>query len=280
MYKDEIIRIGGKMKFVIGLLIVFVVLMLLFGPVYTVDAGERAVLITWGAAGTDSIGPGLHFKMPFVQSVAKFTVQTQKYSADASAASKDLQTVHTSIAVIYHLNPSSVPKIYTDLGYEYGDRIIQPTTQEVVKASTAKFSADQLITNRSVVADQIENMLKDRLAPYGIVVESTAITNFNFSQSFEDAIEAKVTAVQQKQKAEMDLQRIRVEAEQKVTTAKAEAEALRSQREVVTSELIELRRIEVQKAAVDKWDGHMPQVTGGATPLLNLNSMAPQAAAA
>jgi regulator of protease activity HflC (stomatin/prohibitin superfamily) len=210
--------------------------------------------------------------MPFVQSVAKFSVQTQKYSADATAASKDLQTVHTGIAVIYHLNPSSVPKIFTDLGYDYGDRVIQPTVQEVVKASTAKFSADRLITNRSIVADQIQEMLKTRLINYGIIVESTAITNFNFSASFNDAIEAKVTAEQQKQKAEMDLQRIRVEAEQKITTARAEAEALRSQREVVTPELVELRKIEVQKAAVEKWNGVLPTYAGGnAMPLIGVS---------
>jgi prohibitin 2 len=271
---DDInISLVGKIKIAIVLLILFGLLMLFFGPVYTVDAGERAVLLTWGSVSSEAIGPGLHFKMPFIQSIAKFSVQTQKYSADATAASKDLQTVHTSIAVIYHLEPSKVPEIYTELGNDYGDRVIQPTVQEVVKASTAKFGADQLITNRSAVADQIQDMLKTKLANYGIYVESTAITNFNFSQSFNEAIEAKVTAVQQKQKAEMDLQRIRVEAEQKVTTAKAEAEALRVQREVVSPELIELRKIEVQRAAIEKWDGKMPVYAGGnAMPLIGISS--------
>ncbi len=272
MYEE--ISLGGKIKIGIGIMIILGAIFMLFGPVYTVDAGERAVLLTWGKVSSESIDPGLHFKTPFVQSVVKFSVQTQKYEADASAASRDLQTVHTKIAVIYHLKPESIPMIYSDLGYEYGDRVIQPTVQEVVKAATAKFSADQLITNRSIVAELIQDTLKERLARYGIAVESTAITNFDFSQSFSDAIEAKVTAVQQKQKAEMDLQRIRIEADQKIATATAEAEALRVQREVVSPELVELRKIEVQRAAVDKWDGKMPVYAGGALPLVNIGATA------
>lgn len=264
-------------KIKVGLIgiVLFFVIMAMFGPVYTVDAGERAVLLTWGEISSGAIDPGLHFKIPFAQSVAVFNVQTQKYEASASAASKDLQVVDSNIAVIYHLQPDSVPTIYADLGYGYGDKIIQPQVQEVLKAVTAKFSADQLITNRSAVASQVQSMLKDRLMSYGIFVESTAITNFNFSRSFNDAIEAKVTAQQQKQKAEMDLQRIQVEAEQKVVSAKAEAEALRVQREAITSELLELRQIEVQRQAVDKWDGKLPTYVGGeSVPLIGIGKAA------
>jgi len=233
-----------------------------FGPVYTVDEGERAVLLTWGKAGDESIGPGLHFKWPFIQSAIKFDVRTQKYEAGVSAASKDLQMVQSNIAIIYHLDTEMVPEIYGTLGQNYGDKVIQPQLQEVLKATTAKFSADQLITNRSVVANNVQDMLRERLIPYGIYVESTAITNFDFSESFNNAIEAKVTAQQRKQKAEIDLQRIRIETEQAVTKAKGEAEALKVQREAVTSELIELRKIEVQRTAVEKWDGKLPTYTG------------------
>lgn len=251
-----------KVKLGIAGIVVLAVIMLLFGPVYTVDAGERAVLLTWGEVSSGAIEPGLHFKIPFAQSVAKFDVQTQKYEAQASAASRDLQMVDSNMAVIYHLQPDSVPAIYSDLGYSYGDKVIQPQVQEVLKAVTAKFSADQLITNRSAVASQVQTMLRDRLLPYGIFVESIAITNFNFSKSFNDAIEAKVTAQQQKQKAEMDLQRIEVEAKQKVVSAQAEADALKLQREAITPELLELRKVEVQKQAVEKWDGNLPTYTG------------------
>lgn len=112
----------------------------------------------------------------------------------------------------------------------------------------------------------MQSRLYDRLLPYGIIVESTAITNFNFSADFEQAIEAKVTANQQMLKAETDLKRIKIEAEQKVTTAKAEAEALAAQKQQVTPELLQLR-------AIEKWDGHMPQVAGGAMPFIDVSCL-------
>jgi len=251
-----------KLKLGIFGVVIFAVIMAFFGPVYTVDEGERAVLLTFGKAGDESINPGLHFKWPFIQSAVKFDIRTQKYEADASAASKDLQMVKSNIAVIYHLKAEMVPEIYGTLGRSYGDKVIQPQLQEVLKAVTAKYSADQLITNRSQVAISVQDLLKARLLPYGIIVESTAITNFDFSDSFNNAIEAKVTAQQQKQKAEMDLQRIQIETEQAVTKAKGEAEALKVQREAVTSELLELRKVEVQRLAVEKWDGKLPTYTG------------------
>lgn len=257
-----LISTKGKIQLLAFGLIAFLLIGMFFGPVYTVDEGERAVLLTWGKAGDESIGPGLHFKWPFIQSAVKFDVRTQKYEAAASAASKDLQMVQSNIAVIYHLDTEMIPEIYGTLGQNYGDKIIQPQLQEVLKAITAKFSADQLVTNRSNVANNVQDMLRERLLPYGIYVESTAITNFEFSESFNNAIEAKVTAQQQKQKAEMDLQRIKIETEQAVVKAKGEAEALKVQREAVTPELIELRKIEVQRMAIEKWDGKLPTYTG------------------
>jgi regulator of protease activity HflC (stomatin/prohibitin superfamily) len=145
--------------------------------------------------------------------------------------------------------------------------------QEVLKASAARFSAEQLITNRSTVASTIQDLLSQRLLPYGIIVESTAITDFKFSESFTQAIEAKVTASQQMLKAETDLKRIQVEAQQKVAQAKAEADALNLQKQAITPELIELRKVEMQTKAVEKWDGKLPMYTGGAMPFLDVTSI-------
>lgn len=232
------------------------------GTFYTIDSGERGVLLTWGDASMSSIGPGLHVKIPGMQTVDRYEVRTLKYESKATAASKDLQTVSTTVAVNYHLNPSMVPKVHVELGHNYDDRVIQPAVQEVVKASTAKYSAEQLVTDRSSVKDLIQKSLYDRLFTYGIIVESIAITDFSFSQAFKDAVEAKVTASQQKQKADMDLKRVEVEAQMQIEKAKAEAEALKLQKAAVTPELLELRKIEMQSKAIDKWDGKMPQFTG------------------
>jgi prohibitin 2 len=113
-------------------------------------------------------------------------------------------------------------------------------------------------------------LLRERLSKNGVIVDEFSIVNFAFSREFSNAIEAKTTAEQLKLKAERDLDRIRIEGEQKITQAKAEAEALRLQKENVTENLIELRKIEMQQKAIDKWDGRLPQVTGGAMPFIDV----------
>jgi prohibitin 2 len=277
-YEEEQARKAKKSilngALLIGLLILgLLVLIALFGAFFIVDAGERAVLLTFGNPSIESYGSGIHMKVPIVQSVVKFEVRTQKYEAEASAASMDLQTVTSKIAINYHLIPEDVPRLYRELGKDYQSRVIQPLEQETVKAITAKFTAEELITKREIVREEIRDSLKENLAPRGIIVEEVSIVNFDFSRVFNEAIEAKVTAEQLKLKADRDLQRIQVEAEQKIASARAEAESLRLQKQEITPDLVRLRQIEVSKIAVDKWDGKMPIVVGGATPFIDISSI-------
>jgi len=278
MYKDnnqkkkliDIKKISKpKVKFwVIGGILAILLLM----SFYTIGAGERGVLLTFGKPSMDAVGEGLHVKFPFAQKIKKMDVKTQKYETDASAASKDLQVVSTKIAVNYHLLPETVPDLYKDIGIGYSDRIIQPSVQEVVKASTAQFTAEELITRRPEVKEKIKDLLLERLKIRGIVIEDISITNFDFSETFNSAIESKVTAEQLKLKAERDLERIKIEKEQIITQAQAEAESLRLQKQEITPDLIKLRQIEVQRLAIEKWDGILPQVTGGAMPFIDIRS--------
>lgn len=251
------------LKLAVVLVIALLILGTVFGSLYIVDSGERGVLLTWGKVEPKAVEPGLHFKTPWMQSVQIFDVKTQKYQTDAIAASRDLQTVSTTIAVNYNLDPNAVPIIYSEIGLSFADRIIQPAVQEVVKASTAKFSAEELITNRAAAKDMIQQMLTERLAKSHIHVVDTAIINFEFSPAFKDAIEAKVTAEQQKLKAERDYQRTLIEANMTYVKADAEARALERQKSALTPELVELRRIDAQRAAIDKWDGRLPTATAG-----------------
>lgn len=255
---------------------ILAILLLFFNVFYTIGAGQRGILLTFGKPSIDAKGEGLGLKLPFVQKIIKMDVKTQKYEADASAASKDLQIVTSKIATNYHLTPESVPTLYREIGVDYQVRIIQPLEQEIVKSITAKFTAEELITKREDVRLEIKQALHDRLIQRGIVVEEVSITNFDFSESFNQAIEAKVTAEQLKLKADRDLERIVVEAEQKVTQAQAEAEALRLQKQEITPDLIKLRQIEVQRLAIEKWNGIMPQVTGGAMPFIEVSQLQSQ----
>ena len=143
----------------------------------------------------------------------------------------------------------------------------------MVKAVTALYTAVELITQREKVRSEIKEHLKSRLIGYNILVDDFSIVNFKFSQQFTQAIEAKQTAEQFALKAQRDLERIKIEAEQKVAQAKAEAEALRLQKANISPELVKLRQIEASLKAIEKWDGHMPKVTSGSVPFIDVKSL-------
>jgi len=246
-------------------LISLIILILVLKTVVIIGPGQRGVLLEFGRVTGEVFGEGLHFIAPFVNSVPKMDVRTQKYEADATAASKDLQDTHTKVALNYHLSPEIVNQIYQTLGPAYADRYIAPAIQEVVKASTARFNAEELITQRPVVKDAIEEGLKERLEPRGILVETVSITDFQFSRQFTEAIESKVTAQQLALKAENDLERIKIEAQQAIEKAKGEAEAIK-----IINEQLEKSPLYLEFLATQKWDGKLPLVTGDATPFIQI----------
>lgn len=247
-----------KKYIIIGSIIIFS-LILIFGSIYTVQAGERGVLLTFGKASPVAIGEGLNFKFPLVQKVVKMDVKTQKYEAELTAASKDLQDVRTKMAINYRVSPELTPEIYTKIGIGYADKIIYPLEQEINKYTTAQFTAEELVTKREEVRETMKQALAERLAPRGIIVEEVSIIDFAFSESFSQAIEAKVTAEQLKLKAATDLERINLEAE-----------AIKLQRLQLSAEYLRFKELEIQKMALEKWDGHLPQVTGGAIPFIDI----------
>lgn len=246
------------------------VLLFALAPFGTVPAGHRGVMTTFGSPSNEVLSEGIHFRLPLAQKINLVNVSIQKGEGDGNAASRDLQIVHTRVALNYHVKPEGAVTVFRDLGNEPGERIIIPSVQEAVKAVTARFTAEELIAKRTDVRDQIVAALRERLARHAIVVDEFSIVNFNFSKSFNEAIEAKTTAEQLKLKAERDLLRIEVEARQRVAQAKAEAEALAIQRQQVTPELIRLREMENQRIAIEKWDGKLPNVSGGAVPFINV----------
>jgi len=161
--------------------------------------------------------------------------------------------------------------MYSNIGLNYNERVIDPAVKESFKAAAARYTAEELISKREALKTEVRNYLRERLQVYGIVVVELSITDFEFSQEFNKAIESKQTAEQNALRAKRDLDRIRVEAEQKIASARAEAEALRLQRQVISPELIELRKIEAQIKAIEKWDGKLPSVTGGAVPFIQVD---------
>ncbi len=259
----------GWIKFAAIAVVAFVILS---GALVIVGPGQRGVLLNFGAVSPNVWDEGLHFKVPVYQEVQKMDVRVQKEVTEAAAASKDLQDTHSTIAVNFNIIPEKASWVFQHIGLGYKARVVDPVTQEVVKAVTAKYTALELITMREKVRTELKEMLKDRLLAYNIAVVDVSIVDFKFSAQFTQAIENKQTAEQMALKAQRDLERIKIEAQQKVAQAQAEAEALRLQRQNVTPELIELRRIEAIQEAIRKWNGVMPSVTGGAVPFIDTKS--------
>jgi prohibitin 2 len=262
----------------IGIIIISIIAI---SSVRTVDAGNRGVLVQFGNVVTShSLEEGLHFVIPFRDNVVQMEVRTQKIVESAPSASKDLQDVSTQVALNYHLNPDKAQVVYQQLGPDYANRVIVPAIQESVKQVTARFNAEELITKRETVKNQIEEQITARLAAYNIIVDAVSITEFQFSDLFKSAIEAKVAAQQRALQAQNDLRRIQIEAqqneaqaigEQKANIARAEgikqSNVLQAEGEAQAITIIDeqLRNnptyLEWLKST--KWDGKLPLVTGG-----------------
>jgi regulator of protease activity HflC (stomatin/prohibitin superfamily) len=261
------------MKSVVLVVPVMLVLTLVKDSVVVVPAGHRAVVFDkFQGVKQNSLKEGFNFIMPFLQEAVLFDIRIRKAEYDATAASKDLQSVHTKVALNFHPDADAVANLYRNVGSDYAEKIIHPAMQEAVKATTALYTAEELITRREEVKKHIHELLQRQTIPAKIQITDTYITDFDFSADFARAVESKQIAEQQAFKARRDLDRIKIEAEQKIAQARAEAQSLAMQREAITANLIELRRIEAQKLAIDKWNGQLPQtMLGGATPFIDVS---------
>jgi len=245
-----------------------------FKPWVQVGAGERGVVQNFGAVQDIVLNEGIHFRIPVMQTIILMDVKIQKAITDAASASSDLQDVDLSVALNYHIVPDKANLVYQTIGVQFKERIIDPAIQEVMKAVSARYTAEELITKRPAVSTEMQDALTSRLLNSNISVDAFSIVSFSFSQTFTDAIEAKQTAEQNALKAKRDLDRIKVEAEQTIAAATAEAEALRLQKMNISPDLIELRKIEANLKAIDKWNGILPQVTGaGAIPFIGVGDV-------
>ncbi len=214
-----------------GAAVVVIIVSLILGMFTTIPAGTRGVVIRFSAVTGRILEEGLQTKLPFLDSIVRMSVQTQKYEANSSAVTNDLQDVSTTIALNWRLDPSMAGEVYRTLGLDYINRIAAPAVQEVIKQVTSGFDAEDLILKREEVKNAIFQELAIRLAERGIIAEMLSITNFTFSSTFTAAIEAKVAAEQAVLEALNTLERVKVEAQQREAQAKGEANARIAQAE-------------------------------------------------
>ncbi len=253
---------------IVGIVGALLALVLILNCFTVVSAGHSGVVMTFGAVEDMVMDEGIHFKAPFVQTVVQMNNRTQKIETDGSASSRDLQIISYAVAVNYHVNDASSASLYQNVGMDYGTVIIVPAIQESIKAVTAQYTAEELITKRQTVGDQIKSALSDKISQYGITVEIFNIVNYDFSEEFNAAVEAKQTAQQNALKAEQDLARIEVEAKQQITQAEAEAESIR-----LIQEALSTSPDYVEYIKWSKWDGELPTVMGDSSMLISMDEL-------
>ena len=264
-------RMGWSLK-AGGFLLVVVLLLTVVNPVRIVQAGTRGVLTTFGKVDPTPLDEGIHFVMPLISRVHTIDVRLQKNEGKGVAASKDLQQVQISAALNWRLDPALVADTFQKSGTQgaVAARVIEPAAPEATKAVAAQYTAEELVTRRIEVSEKIREALEQRLRRHGVIVDNLAAVNYDFSAVFDKAIEDKVEAEQKKLTAERDLERIKVEAEQALAKARGEAEALKAKRLEITPDLLRLKQLENESDAIRKWNGQLPQVTGGATPFVQI----------
>jgi prohibitin 2 len=248
--------------------VVVVGLIVGFSSVVVIPAGHIGVQVTFGEVNQATLAEGLHVVNPLSRvKEVEVRLVTSKLQ-NASAGTKDLQQIHTDIVLNYRIDGAKAAHIYKEFGFDLQDRVILPALSESLKAITARYTSEELITKRDVVSGQVKEEVAGKLGKYGISVGDISLVNFRFSAEYQKAIEAKVIATQSKLKAEQDLQRIEVEAKQEIAKAEGRAKAIQIETQAINSQG---GASYVQLKAIEKWDGNLPTtMAGGATPFINL----------
>ena len=244
----------------IGIIIAaLIIIAIIAASITTVKPGHTGVVVTLGKVSNNVLSEGLHMKVPFVQNVVQIDNRIVKLEVETEAFSKDLQTVSTVLAINYRVESDMSYSVYKNVGSNYEAILVIPAVNEALKAITSKYTAEESVTNRVLIADGLLEELNNKLNSSGLIVTDVNIINFDFSDVFIEAIEEKQVAQQRLLKAETDKQTAITNAEADAETlrikAEAEAEANRIINESLTAQIIEYNKIE-------KWDGVLPIATG------------------
>lgn len=273
-------------------ILIIALLAILSGLTVIVQSGHVGVVRTLGAVQPEPLAEGFHLKKPFVDEVEQVDIRLTASHAQATAASRDLQTVTTQVTMQYSLNGALAPATYQKIGTlgKVSASLVEPAIQECVKGVTAKFTAEELVTKRELVKQQIQDALshflnttlREKGLENAIVIANLAITDFNFSEEFNRAIEAKVKAEQMALQAKNEkimrtTQAEAAAAERKLSAdaeaystevqSKARADAIQRESEALkqSPEIIRLRTVE-------KWDGMLPRISSGVVPFFNIDA--------
>ncbi len=258
-------------KIIIIAVVVVLVLFIGFNAFTIVGAGHTGVVVTMGKVNEGVLQEGIHLKIPFIQSVVMIDNRIQKLEVQTEAFSKDLQSVDTKLAINYRVDTSKSYSIYKNIGANYEDVLVTPAVNEVLKAITATYTAEETVTNRALISDGLVTGLNEKLNSIGLYVTDVNIIDFDFSEAF-------ITAIEEKQVAQQQLLKAETEKKTAITNAEAEAEAakVRAQGEAEANETLakSLTSAVIENKKIEKWNGEMPKVTSDSGTIIDLGDTA------
>lgn len=262
---------SGTKLILLGIAVLFLILTLV-GSCSVVKPGYRGVRVTMGAVTEKELAEGLHFKLPLIQQIVPIEVRVNQVTYNKmSAASSSMQDVFSDVTLSYHIMPNKVSTYYKRFGrspQDVVDIIISAKIQEIVKGTTNMYTTEELLSKRSAIRDTIYFKLMDITEKSDIVIDEFSMTNFRFSDAYQNAIEEKQVMEQRAETAQRSKEVANQEGEAKIIRARAEAESNRLKQVAITPNLIRYEEVMVMK---EKWDGKLPTVTGGAIPMLNMD---------
>jgi regulator of protease activity HflC (stomatin/prohibitin superfamily) len=247
--------------------VAFAILILVFANNWTagfgrVQPGARGVVLRFGAPTGRLVGEGLYAVVPFVEHVVQINTQINTVRFDRSQATTlDLEPVYASLTLAFHVDPSRAVEIYRSLRTNYVPRVVRPAVADAWKATVARYHASDLIPKRTEVQNTLRAEIASRIEPFGLKFDSLATDRFQFSYAYSQAAQLRVASEQRTIQAQQDIARIKIEAQQSIIRAKSEVDALKLQRNIPIAQLIHIRQLDLERRAIDKWDGHLPQST-------------------
>ena len=263
----------------IGILILLVVIIIvLWGTFVIVPAGHRGVCLWWGSVEKRIMGEGLNFIVPIAERVIKVDVKVQPHPfKEIDASSKEYQIVKMTGMMNFHIDPSYVNDLYQKVGLDFADKVIDPAFNDFVKEVVPTYPIGEILPKREEIRQRAMKKLGDNLSRYHIIVDDIYFANIRFSPGYEGAVEAKQVAQQQVETQKQVLAQREIEAQQKVATAKGEAESIQvvAQGQAKANDALSrsITPILVQYKSIEKWNGILPQVSGGAVPFVDLRKM-------
>jgi regulator of protease activity HflC (stomatin/prohibitin superfamily) len=259
-------------------ILVFIVFIILWGTFVIVPAGHRGVVLWWGSVEKRIMGEGLNFKVPIAERVIKVDVKVQPHPfKEIDAASKEYQMVKLTGMMNFHIDPSFVNDLYQKVGLDFANKVIDPAFNDFVKEVVPIYQITEILPKREDIRKRAMTKLGDNLARYHIIVDDIYFANIRFSPEYEKAVEAKQVAQQQVETQRQVLAQREIEAQQKVATAKGEAESILvvAQGQAKANDALSrsISPILVQYKGIERWNGVLPQVSGGAVPFIDLGKM-------